>query len=1427
MKEERKLRKSKKWIALAASFAVLMSCFSGFATVSAFGADTPVSAYSASDVYPLMATSYTGWQRPTSSQSVKTGLYVNTTTSLTDGGSATYTNLDFGSDGLDQIKIVYTGFNRADTVMDVYLGTDNTGTTIASITLPKGSKWGRQLYVTADLLEGVSVTGVQNVYFKIRGLAVKYSDNSWDNIFDFTGLTFIKKTGTGTPVASAAVAITAPVSNASPANASTASEEFSVTSTVWKKGGEVFTGKFKYGDTYTASVTLTANGNMGYAFDASTTVAEIPGATVSNVTVTGEGEGNTLTFDAAFDSVAGIDAYSASAVYPSMATAKTGWKNGTGSNGKVLMVDTATCTTVEESALYTDLDFGPKGLGRVEILYSACNSVPLTLEIFQGTDATGTKIGEISIKGNNWAVNQTAAADIAADVKGVQSIYLKVDGIGVNTDKANNIWDNVFDFRGLTFVEKTVVYPISGFTPIEPRNHTIGSSAAPLPAQVEAVYEDGSKAMVSVTWDTSAYDLNRAGTYTVTGTVDGTDLKPTVTLVVYEPVDGSYSVSGTFELKPGSDTEGTYTVKTALKGMKAVAGTFGLAYDDSIMTLQTDGIAYTNGAKTAGVTLPAGTNYVMAGWISSDAGGQSPIDASVAPVEILTFSFDMSKRNYDLMLDRDSLGIYQYTGGDTSLWDNGGYLIDSGTAYAFAANNSVSYTHDDRYLTTITALSGAAIEIGGYTLTADGAGQVKLALANGSVAYKASKTGYRTAEGTLTANNGGPLTIAMTEQGYYSVVKTITGGAIVGADRASDSADYTFTVEADEPNVTPKVVVTVNGAAVSPQVSGNTYTVPAAKITGDIEIVVTFVGPVNAYSASDVYPLMATSYTGWQRPTSSQSVKTGLYVNTTTSLTDGGSATYANLDFGSDGLYQIKIGYTGFNRADTVMDVYLGTDNTGTTIASITLPKGSRWGTQVFTTADLLEGVSVTGVQDVHFKIRGLAVKYSDNSWDNIFDFTSLTFIKKTGVGTPVASASVSITAPVSNASPANASTASKEFSVTSTVWKKGGEVFTGKFKYGDTYTASVTLTANGNMGYTFDASTTVAEIPGAMVSNVTVTGEGEGNTLTFDAAFDSVAGIDAYSASAVYPSMATAKTGWRTSGQVLMVDIATCKTLGESAVFTDLDFGSRGLDSIQILYGARNSQPLTLDIYLGSDDTGTKIAEMTWQGNADKGWQPYVTETGKLLDGVTVTGVHDIYMKVRGLGAEIDKTNNIWDNVFDFRGLTFVEKTAAPTPGGVTVSGAVKSYNPQLKTQIYLYAAGADITVTSAAVYTADIVAAAGNGQVEQRFEISGVAEGNYTLVIRKNMHLPFKVEGIRVGSTNLDLTQSGIKEISCMTLPLGDINNDEIVNGLDSSVISSNFGTTAATADLNRDGIVNGLDASFVSSSFGQGMITVTSDL
>jgi hypothetical protein len=145
------------------------------------------------------------------------------------------------------------------------------------------------------------------------------------------------------------------------------------------------------------------------------------------------------------------------------------------------------------------------------------------------------------------------------------------------------------------------------------------------------------------------------------------------------------------------------------------------------------------------------------------------------------------------------------------------------------------------------------------------------------------------------------------------------------------------------------------------------------------------------------------------------------------------------------------------------------------------------------------------------------------------------------------------------------------------------------------------------------------------------------------------------------------------------------------------------------------------------------------------------------------------------------------------------------------TVSGQVKSYNPQHETALELWRAG-----EAQAAYSRTIPAEkSGSGQWTQAFTFPGVEPGTYTLVISKEAHTSFTVHNIVVADCDVDLTDDKRPEVQLMTMRCGDINGDGNINNSDLTILwqQANYNRSAAAADnklcdLNGDGLINNID-------------------
>ena len=155
--------------------------------------------------------------------------------------------------------------------------------------------------------------------------------------------------------------------------------------------------------------------------------------------------------------------------------------------------------------------------------------------------------------------------------------------------------------------------------------------------------------------------------------------------------------------------------------------------------------------------------------------------------------------------------------------------------------------------------------------------------------------------------------------------------------------------------------------------------------------------------------------------------------------------------------------------------------------------------------------------------------------------------------------------------------------------------------------------------------------------------------------------------------------------------------------------------------------------------------------------------------------------------------------------GLKSVAAIVKQGPAGFDVSGSVKSYNPNNKVTV-------ELKQGSTVVKTTTIAAEAGNGQVTQGFVIKEVATGTYDLVVAKDAHLTYTITGLKVNDAAVELS-------SVITMLVGDINADGLINVNDLNVVwnAANYNKAKAEAangltDLNGDDLVNVNDLNIV---------------
>ena len=230
---------------------------------------------------------------------------------------------------------------------------------------------------------------------------------------------------------------------------------------------------------------------------------------------------------------------------------------------------------------------------------------------------------------------------------------------------------------------------------------------------------------------------------------------------------------------------------------------------------------------------------------------------------------------------------------------------------------------------------------------------------------------------------------------------------------------------------------------------------------------------------------------------------------------------------------------------------------------------------------------------------------------------------------------------------------------------------------------------------------------------------------------------------------------------------------------------------------------PLPTATQIGGLPKGVTVQELTW---------PYITPGGTTVpdadsvraaltlktDGTRPILVNEYkYPTVNGVEYVYARNGNSGNDYIVTDGSTVtVRNIDLPVKSkGVSVSGTVKSYNPNNAVTIQLMQSGKE-------QYKTTIAADTGSGQKEQNFSFDAVAAGTYDLVVTKPGHLSYTVKGIVVGDGPLDLTKHSNAAISTITLLCGDIDGDGWIDFSDYQELlkSTNYGKQTSAVGVNK---------------------------
>ena len=217
---------------------------------------------------------------------------------------------------------------------------------------------------------------------------------------------------------------------------------------------------------------------------------------------------------------------------------------------------------------------------------------------------------------------------------------------------------------------------------------------------------------------------------------------------------------------------------------------------------------------------------------------------------------------------------------------------------------------------------------------------------------------------------------------------------------------------------------------------------------------------------------------------------------------------------------------------------------------------------------------------------------------------------------------------------------------------------------------------------------------------------------------------------------------------------------------------------------------------------TATGSAPITW--SVDNGSLPdgLSLSTDGVISG-TPTVLNTYTFTVKAENGEGYNTQEIT--------ITINEKT-------ITISGEVRSYNPNNATTITLYEAGS----TTEIVATTIIEATSGSGQETQGFALEGVPEGLYDLVVTKGGHLTYKITNISIADEDIDFKAATTKAYSTIVLLAGDITGSGQISTPDLTILLNSFGSAPTAlnqyADITGSGTVSTPDLTVLLNNFGK---------
>lgn len=252
-------------------------------------------------------------------------------------------------------------------------------------------------------------------------------------------------------------------------------------------------------------------------------------------------------------------------------------------------------------------------------------------------------------------------------------------------------------------------------------------------------------------------------------------------------------------------------------------------------------------------------------------------------------------------------------------------------------------------------------------------------------------------------------------------------------------------------------------------------------------------------------------------------------------------------------------------------------------------------------------------------------------------------------------------------------------------------------------------------------------------------------------------------------------------------------------ADIVDLAVVNVGSSSVQLTWSAVGAdgyvEPATAyDMRVASYNfTMASWSSLTRVNGTPTPGQPGIQESFSVTGLSPATGY---YIAVRGVDSF-----GMMSAVYNM--VSFTTASAGPT----SVSNVV--FSPRL--EAVQIPSGKSVTIT---LYNAGTAVSAGT--------FTATTDATGRVALPGTLSIPAGLYDIRTsfqGYLRKKLFEYNISSNATITLPIlpaGDINNDNIINSLDWSVMSGKWFSNDATTDINKDGIVNSIDWSFLSKNW-----------